>query len=69
MKHRAEKLIPHGVCGNILDDPKAFFHKGLSRNFKEVLPPEQIKRYETIAREKLGEECARWLEEGTFLLC
>ena len=64
MKHRAEKLIPHGVSGNILDDPKAFFHKGPARNYREVLTPEQIKSYETIAEEKLGKECARWLEKG-----
>ena len=64
MKHRAEKLIPHGVSGNILDNPKAFFHKGPARNYREVLTPGQIERYEIIAEEKLGKECARWLEKG-----
>jgi aryl sulfotransferase len=64
MKRRAERLIPLGVSGVILDDAKAFFDKGPKRNYQEALTPEQIKRYETLAQEQLGEECARWLENG-----
>jgi hypothetical protein len=26
--------------------------------------PDQIERYETMAKEQLGEECALWLEKG-----
>ncbi|HEX9137200.1 MAG TPA: hypothetical protein VF905_09695, partial [Nitrospirota bacterium] len=41
-----------------------FFDKVPQRNYQEALTPEQISKYETLAKEQLGEECARWLEKG-----
>jgi aryl sulfotransferase len=66
MKSRAERLIPLGVRGSILDVPNAFFDKGPERNYQHVLTQEQIKRYETTAKEQRGEEWARWLERGVL---
>ena len=61
MKERAERLIPIGVKGSILDDPAKFFHKGTNRDYRKSLTPQQITKYETMVRKKLSDECSRWL--------
>ena len=43
---------------------KAFFHKGLKRDHRTELTPDQVRRFDRVALEKLGEECAHWLETG-----
>jgi aryl sulfotransferase len=62
MRGRAEKLAPFG--GAHMGDPKAFFHKGPDRDHRAELTPEQIERFDRAAVDKLGAECARWLETG-----
>jgi aryl sulfotransferase len=62
MRTRAEKLAPFG--GAHMSEPGAFFHKGPTRDHREELTPEQIERFDRKALEKLGPECARWLETG-----
>ncbi len=62
MRARAERMAPFG--GAHMDDPKAFFHKGPARDFRTELTPQQIERFDRLALEKLGSDCARWLETG-----
>jgi aryl sulfotransferase len=62
MKARAEKMAPFG--GAHMEDPKKFFHKGPSRDFRAELTPQQIERFDRLALERLGPEAARWLETG-----
>ena len=47
-----------------MSSAKAFFHKGPKRDFRTELTPEQIERFDRVATEKLGGECAHWLETG-----
>lgn len=62
MSARAEKMAPFG--GAHMSSAKAFFHKGLKRDHRTELTPVQVERFDRAALEKLGEECAHWLESG-----
>lgn len=62
MRTRPERLVPFG--GAHMNEPESFFHKGPSRDYRSELTPEQIERFDRNAVEKLGRECARWLETG-----
>jgi aryl sulfotransferase len=62
MRSRAERLVPFG--GAHMDEAGAFFHKGPARDFRTELTPVQIERFDRKALEKLGRECAYWLETG-----
>jgi aryl sulfotransferase len=64
MKSRAEQLAPFG--GKHMRQSEAFFHKGPRRDFRTELRPEQIQRFDRIALERLGPECALWLETGSM---
>ena len=62
MSARAEKMAPFG--GAHMSSAKAFFHKGLKRDHRTELTPAQVERFDRLALEKLGAECAHWLETG-----
>lgn len=62
MSARAEKMAPFG--GAHMSSAKAFFHKGLKRDHRNELTPTQVERFDRVALEKLGVECAHWLETG-----
>lgn len=62
MSGRAEKMAPFG--GEHMSSVKAFFHKGPKRDFRTELTDEQIERFDRKALDKLGAECAQWLETG-----
>jgi len=63
MKAHAGDVAPLG--GALWDGGAAtFINKGTNARWRDVLSPEEIARYEQMAREKLGEACARWLATG-----
>jgi aryl sulfotransferase len=63
MKAHAEKCVPRG--GNFLrGGPRTFIHKGTNGRWRDVLSAQDCRRYETIAEERLGRPCARWLAKG-----
>lgn len=65
MKQNATKSVP---LGGIFWDGGAqtFVHKGTNGRWREVLTPDEAEKYEQLAQQNLGEECARWLATGTF---
>ncbi len=63
MRDRAAQLIPFG--GTHMSESKSFFQKGPRRDYRTELTPEQIERFDRKAIERLGPECARWLETGS----
>jgi aryl sulfotransferase len=63
MKRHADQAAPLG--GIFWDGGAAtFIHRGTNGRWRDVLTPEDNARYERMARERLGEECARWLAHG-----
>ncbi|HEY2444959.1 MAG TPA: sulfotransferase domain-containing protein [Rhizomicrobium sp.] len=63
MKEHAELSVPLG--GALWEGgAQTFMHKGTNGRWRDVLTAEDIRRYEEMAREKLGESCARWLATG-----
>lgn len=63
MKAHAARSAPLG--GVFWDGGAAtFINKGTNGRWKDTLTPEDCARYEAVAREQLGEECARWLATG-----
>ncbi|ORA82066.1 glycolipid sulfotransferase [Mycobacterium malmoense] len=62
MSARAEKMAPFG--GAHMSSAKAFFHKGLKRDHRNELTPQQVHRFDTTALDQLGNDCAHWLETG-----
>jgi aryl sulfotransferase len=41
-----------------------FIHKGTNGRWRDVLSDEESRKYDDLARLKLGDECARWLASG-----
>jgi aryl sulfotransferase len=63
MKAHAARYAPLG--GRIWNGgPRTFFHKGTNGGWRDVLRPEDCRRYEAAAEEHLGLPCARWLADG-----
>lgn len=60
MKANATKSVPLG--GAFWDGgATTFVHKGTNGRWRDVLTPDDCRRYEATARRKLGIECANWL--------
>ena len=63
MKEHAELVAPLG--GIVFEGgAKAFLHKGTNGRWKDVLMQEDVERYEEVAKEQLGEQCAHWVATG-----
>ena len=63
MKAHAAKSAPLG--GVFWDGGAAtFINKGTNGRWKDTLTPGDSARYEAVALEELGEDCARWLATG-----
>lgn len=45
---------------------KSFFHKGVNKRWQDVLSDAENRRYEELAKERLGEDCAHWLLTGSY---
>ncbi|HEY1614471.1 MAG TPA: sulfotransferase domain-containing protein [Rhizomicrobium sp.] len=63
MKAHAAECVPLG--GALWEGGgTTFMHKGTNGRWRDILSPEDNRRYEEMAREKLGDVCARWLATG-----
>lgn len=62
MRGRADQLAPFN--GAHMSSAAAFFHKGPNRDYRSELTAEQVARFDRVALDKLGAQCARWLETG-----
>lgn len=63
MKRHAEELSPMLEVA-FRGGGSSFVHKGTNGRWNDLLSTEDIDRYERIAVEKLGPECAHWLATG-----
>jgi aryl sulfotransferase len=43
---------------------ETFVHKGVNGRWRDTLTAEDSTRYEALARERLGADCAQWLATG-----
>ncbi|MBS1239768.1 MAG: sulfotransferase [Proteobacteria bacterium] len=64
MKEHADRTAP-GAGMLFEGGGKSFINKGVNGRWQEVLSAEESARYEAIAAEKLGRECAAWLAHGS----
>ncbi|KAL2211054.1 P-loop containing nucleoside triphosphate hydrolase protein [Sarocladium strictum] len=64
MKEHAELAAPPQAEMVFEQGAKSFINKGTNARWKDRLSEEDCQRYEAMAREELGEECARWLQYG-----
>ena len=63
MKRHAADVAPLG--GTLWEGgAETFIHSGTNARWRDVLTAEDNARYERMAREKLGDDCARWLATG-----
>jgi aryl sulfotransferase len=63
MKANATKSVPLG--GAFWDaGAQVFINKGVNGRWRDVLTDEESAEYESLAVEKFGEACARWLATG-----
>jgi len=44
-----------------------FFHKGTNGRWRDLLTPEDVKRYEEIASKNMTPDCAHWVATGEML--
>jgi aryl sulfotransferase len=64
MKREGKSLLPE--LDQIFDrGADRFINQGTNGRWRDVLKPEDIERYETLAREKLTPSAARWIEHGS----
>jgi aryl sulfotransferase len=65
MKNNATKSTPLG--GAFWDaGAKVFVNKGTNGRWKDILSKEDCEKYERMALEELGPDCAKWLSTGEF---
>jgi aryl sulfotransferase len=65
MKSNATATVPLG--GAFWDGgAQTFIHKGTNGRWREVLTPEEVAKYERVAVQELGDECAHWLATGAM---
>jgi aryl sulfotransferase len=63
MKRNATKSAPLG--GTFWDGgADVFINQGINGRWRDVLTPEDQSRYEAMALDQLGSECAAWLATG-----
>lgn len=63
MKAHAAEAAPLG--GSIWEGgAQTFIHRGTNGRWRDTLSAEDCRRYEAMAAERLGEDCARWLLAG-----
>jgi aryl sulfotransferase len=63
VRERADELAP-GVDNNIWADNTAFFHSGSSGQWKTLLGPEDLSRYQTRLAELASPDLIDWLDTG-----
>jgi aryl sulfotransferase len=63
MKAHAERYAPLGGMP-WEGGAETFINKGVNGRWRDVLTPADSLAYERMAKEKLGEDCARWLMTG-----
>jgi aryl sulfotransferase len=64
MKAHAANCVP--VAGAFWEGgAETFLHKGSNGRWRDTLLAGDCRRYEDMAREKLGDECANWLATGS----
>lgn len=65
MKANATKSTPLG--GAFWDGgAQVFVHKGVNGRWRDILSADESGRYEQMVRDRLGEDCARWLATGAL---
>ncbi|WP_270935297.1 sulfotransferase domain-containing protein [Falsiroseomonas oryzae] len=63
MKAHGAKAVPLG--GALWDGGAGtFVHRGVNGRWRDVLTPQDNRRYEALARAQLGDDCAHWLATG-----
>lgn len=63
MKAHASETVPLG--GALWEGgAQTFMNKGTNARWRDILSADENRRYENMAREKLGHDCARWLATG-----
>lgn len=63
MKVHGSRSVPlGGACWD--GGARTFVHKGINGRWHDVLTEDDCHRYEAMARQQLGEACARWLATG-----
>lgn len=63
MKQHAAETVP--LAGALWEGgAQTFIYKGTNGRWRDVLPAEESEKYELIASERLGEDCAHWLATG-----
>ena len=63
MKKNAAIFVPYS--GAVFKGGAAsFINKGVNGRWRDVLSKQDIRDYERMAREQLGDECAEWLANG-----
>lgn len=63
MHEHAEESVPLGGAP-WKGGARTFIHKGTNGRWRDVLTAEDSQRYEALALQKLGPDCAHWLASG-----
>lgn len=64
MKEHADQYAPPQSDVAFEGGAKTFINKGTNGRWRDILSEEDNARYRAKAEAELGEECAKWLENG-----
>ncbi len=63
MKAHAARIVPFN--GSLWEGgARSFIYKGVNGRWRDVLKTNEVEKYDRIAVEQLGDECAHWLATG-----
>ena len=65
-KHADEAAPLNGIIWE--GGAETFIHKGTNGRWRETLSEAESARYESMAEQQLGTECAAWLKQGEVAL-
>ncbi len=65
MRERANEVVPEVTTDGLWSDARRFFHRGASGQWRSLLGPAEVRRYEARVRQLAAPDLAFWLHKST----
>jgi hypothetical protein len=65
MRERAEEVVPEVTIDGLWPDASRFFNRGASEQWRSLLGPAELRRYEARVRQLAAPDLAFWIHKGS----
>jgi aryl sulfotransferase len=65
MRERADEVVPEVTIDGLWPDPRQFFNRGASGQWRSLLGPAEVRRYEARVRQLAAPDLAFWIHKGS----